>query len=110
MPNLQDLKETALYVDDLERAKTFYQRVMGLRTLVEEQRFCALDVAAKHILFLCKRGGSLETTRLPGGTIPPHDGAGALHTAFSVDRQELPEWETHLQAHGVEIIGRMTWP
>ncbi|HEY7306936.1 MAG TPA: VOC family protein [Bryobacteraceae bacterium] len=110
MPKLQDLKETSLYVDDLERAKGFYERVLGLRPLVEDQRFCALDVASKHILLLFVRGASLNETRLPGGTIPAHDGAGPIHAAFAVNREELPEWEAHLRGHGVEIMSRVSWP
>jgi catechol 2,3-dioxygenase-like lactoylglutathione lyase family enzyme len=110
MPRLDDLKETALYVDDLPRAKQFYERVFGLRTLVAEERFCAFDVVAKHVLLLFLRGGSLVETSLPGGTIPAHNGAGPLHVAFSVSREELPEWETHLRTQGVEILSRVSWP
>jgi catechol 2,3-dioxygenase-like lactoylglutathione lyase family enzyme len=110
MPKLDDLKETSLYVDNLERAKRFYQDVMGLPVLVDDQRFCALDVAGKHILLLFLRGASLKESQLPGGTIPAHDGAGPLHAAFSAGREELPEWEVHLKAHGVEIVSRVSWP
>ena len=110
MPKLDDLKETALYVDDLERAKQFYERVMGLAILVEDQRFCALDIAGKHVLLLFLRGASLKASQLPGGTIPAHDGAGPLHAAFSVDREALAEWEAHFEAHGVEIVSRVSWP
>jgi catechol 2,3-dioxygenase-like lactoylglutathione lyase family enzyme len=110
MPMLRDLKETALYVDDLERAKHFYRTVLGLTPLVEEPRFCALDVAAKHVLLLFARGASLTETRLPGGVIPAHNGTGPLHAAFAVDTDELPAWEAHLQSHGVEILSRMSWP
>ena len=109
-PKLTDLKETALYVDDLERAKRFYQRVMGLEILVEEDRFCALDVAGKHVLLLFLRGSSTTPTHLPGGTIPPHDGAGALHAAFAVDTAELSAWEEQLRAQGVDILSRVSWP
>jgi len=83
---------------------------MGLRTLVEDARFCAFDVAAKHVLLLFVRGASLTDTHLPGGMIPPHDGAGPMHAAFSVDSQELPGWETHLRAHEIEILSRVSWP
>ena len=110
MPELRDLKETSLYVDDLQRAKRFYERVLGLRTLVEDLRFCAFDVAAKHILLLFVRGASLDQTHVPGGTIPPHDGTGPIHAAFAVDSQELPEWEALLDSHGVEILTRVSWP
>jgi catechol-2,3-dioxygenase len=110
MPALTDLKETALYVADLHRATTFYKEVMGLKTLVEEDRFCALDVEGKHILLLFLRGGSTRTTELPGGTIPPHDGSGQLHAAFAVEAKQLPEWESHLKANNIDIVGRVSWP
>jgi catechol 2,3-dioxygenase-like lactoylglutathione lyase family enzyme len=110
MPKLHDLKETSLYVDDLQRAKEFYERVLGLATLVEDRSFCALDVAARHVLLLFVRGASGNETHVPGGTIPSHDGAGAIHAAFAVDSQELPEWEVHLQSHGIEILSRVSWP
>jgi catechol 2,3-dioxygenase-like lactoylglutathione lyase family enzyme len=110
MPTLDDLKETSLYVDNLERAKKFYDGVLGLRTLVEDERFCALDVTAKHILLLFVRGASLRETNLPGGTIPAHDGEGPLHVAFAVTSQELPQWEAHLRSNGVEILSRVSWP
>jgi len=73
-------------------------------------RFCALDVASKHILLLFVERASLEETHLPGGTIPAHDGSGQIHAAFSVTREELPLWESHLRDHGVAIEGRVTWP
>lgn len=110
MPRLTDLKETALYVDNLDRAKRFYEDVLGLRALIEDDRFCAFDVAGKHILLLFTRGGSTSAIELPGGTIPPHDGAGPLHAAFAVDAAELPAWEAHLNAHGVDIVSRVSWP
>ncbi len=110
MPTLRDVKETCLYVDNLDRAKRFYQDVMGLEPLVEDDRFCALDVATKHVLLIFVRGASQQETKLPGGTIPPHDGAGPIHAGFAVDTQELPEWESHLASHGVKILSRVCWP
>jgi catechol 2,3-dioxygenase-like lactoylglutathione lyase family enzyme len=110
MPVLEDLKETALYVDNLERSTRFYEGILGLKPLVKDARFCALDVAARHILLLFVRGSSVNETRLPGGTIPPHDAAGSIHVAFAVTRQELPQWEAHLTSNGVAIQSRVSWP
>lgn len=110
MPKLNDVKETALYVDNLERAKKFYREVLGLQTIVEQDRFCAFSVESKHVLLLFIRGASVTDTELPGGTIPPHDGSGPLHAGFSIDTQELPAWEEHFAAKGVKIEGRVTWP
>lgn len=83
---------------------------MGLTPLVEDTRFCAFDVAARHVLLLFIRGVSDQETQLPGGTIPPHDGTGPVHVGFAVDTPELPEWESHLVAHGVAILSRVSWP
>ena len=110
MPKLTDLKETCLYVDDLGRAKKFYQEVMGLQTLVADDRFCAFDVEGKHVLLLFVRGISTKETELPGGIIPPHDGAGQIHAGFAVDAHELPQWESHLTSHSVTILSRVRWP
>jgi catechol 2,3-dioxygenase-like lactoylglutathione lyase family enzyme len=110
MTALRDVKETCLYVDDLDRARRFYQDVMGLAPLVEDDRFCAFDVAQKHILLIFVRGASDKETKPPGGTIPAHNGVGPMHVGFAVDSQELPEWESHLSAHGIEILSRVVWP
>jgi catechol 2,3-dioxygenase-like lactoylglutathione lyase family enzyme len=110
MPAIQDLKETALYVDDLARAVNFYREVIGLPVLLQDHRFCALDVGGKHVLLLFLRGASNEPMALPGGTIPPHDGHGPIHIGFAVDATELPVWESHLAASGVEILSQVDWP
>lgn len=46
---------------------------------------------------------------LPGGVIPPHDGAGPVHVGFAVAPDALPKWEAHLAAHGVVIESHTTW-
>jgi catechol-2,3-dioxygenase len=109
-PKLSDLKETALYVADLDRAKRFYTSVLGLQPLVEDERLCALDVAGRHVLLLFLRGASCQPGEVAGGTIPPHDATGQIHTAFAIDTADLPGWESHLHACGVEIISRVSWP
>jgi catechol 2,3-dioxygenase-like lactoylglutathione lyase family enzyme len=96
MPNLERVIETALYVDDLERAADFYLNVLGLRRLFRDNRLQAFSVGGKNVLLLFQRGASLETTRMPGGTIPPHDGRGPLHVAFAIAAEELPAWEASL--------------
>lgn len=110
MPKLAAVLETALYVDALEPARRFYEQVMQLPVLVEDERLCALDVGGRSVLLLFLRGSTTETVHLPGGTIPPHDGAGPLHMAFAIDAAELPAWESHLERQGIDIEGRTAWP
>jgi catechol 2,3-dioxygenase-like lactoylglutathione lyase family enzyme len=110
MPKLAGVIETALYVDDLARAIAFYRDILGLAALNQDTRFAAFDVGGRSVLLLFKRGATLETVHLPGGTIPPHDGHGPLHIAFAVTADELQAWEARLAEQGVAIEARTAWP
>ncbi len=110
MPALKGVLETALYVDDLDRARGFYERILGLSPMVANDRLCAYDVDGRNVLLIFRRGMSLTTQEIPGGTIPPHDGAGPVHFAFAVATEDLAVWEQQLLRHGVAIEGRTDWP
>ncbi len=110
MPALLGVLETVLYVEAFERACPFYEQLLGLNSIYRDQRLCAYDVAGRGVLLLFLRGHSLETVRLPGGTIPPHDGSGPVHIAFSIAADALADWEARLAAAGVVIEGRTQWP
>lgn len=110
MTKLDRVLETALYVDDLERAARFYLDVLQLEPLFEDQRLRAFAVGGTNVLLLFRRGASLATVQMPGGTIPPHDGSGPLHIAFGVADEDLASWEARLRAHDIPIEGRTAWP
>ena len=110
MPKLAGVIETALYIDDLARSIAFYRDILGLAALNQDTRFAAFDVGGRSVLLLFKRGATLETVHLPGGTIPPHDGHGPLHIAFAVTADELQAWEARLAEQGVAIEARTAWP
>jgi catechol 2,3-dioxygenase-like lactoylglutathione lyase family enzyme len=101
--------ETCLYVDDLGRAAGFYEQVLGLKALTHDARFRAYDVGGQSVLLLFRRGATLQTVHMPGGTIPPHDGHGPLHLAFAIAAEALREWEDRLRDHRVAIEGRTDW-
>jgi len=110
MPKLDGVLETALYTDDMERARAFYEGVLELKPIFEDKRLCAYGIAERSVLLIFRRGGATETVTLPnGGSIPGHDGAGPLHIAFAISKDELPRWETQLKAHGVAIEGHTDW-
>ncbi len=110
MPNLLGVLETVLYVDAFERACPFYEQLLGLNSLYRDQRLCAYDVGGRSVLLLFLRGHSLQTVKLPGGTIPPHDGHGPVHIAFSIAAAELATWQARLAEAGVATEGRTQWP
>jgi catechol 2,3-dioxygenase-like lactoylglutathione lyase family enzyme len=104
------IAESALYVDDLDRAAKFYTSLLSLRVLHRDDRLCALEVAPEQVLLLFHRGASTQPTKMVFGVIPAHDGAGPLHVCFGIRQEDLPEWERKIQQLGAGIESRVQWP
>ena len=109
-PPVRRILESALYVDDLERARSFYETVMGLEVMVSDQRLVALDAGGSTVLLLFRRGAPAEGADDGSGSIPGHDGRGRVHYAFAVDADTLDGWRRHLDAMGVEVESDRSWP
>lgn len=109
MPNVTGVLETSLYVEDLPRAIKFYKTIFNFETLFSDDRACALSVAGKQVLLLFKKGASLQPHQAWEGVIPPHDGAGNLHMAFSIAAAEFENWEKHLAQNNVAIESKVKW-
>ncbi|MFK8251625.1 VOC family protein [Ancylobacter terrae] len=108
-PPISGVLETGLYVDDLGRARAFYEGVLGLKAMVADARFVGYDAGPASVLLLFTRGATLAPVAMPGGTIPPHDGHGPLHFALAIPAGSLAAWLDHLAAKGVAIEGRVDW-
>ena len=98
--------ETALYVDDLQAAETFYGTILGLRVMGKE--------AGRHVFFQAGESSVLlaflaEAT-LKGDQLPPHGATGPGHFALGIDAEEFDAWRTVLQRHGVSIEKEAAWP
>src|SRR5258708_34497087 len=93
----------------MERAVQFYDRIFRFEKMGCDARFCAYSVAGRQVLLFFKRGGTLEPITIPGGVIPPHDGHGQLHMAFSIPKEELGKWEKWLVKKGVAIESKVPW-
>jgi len=109
MSKLLGVLETSLYVDAFERACPFYEQVLGLNSIYRDARLCVYDVGGRGVLLLFLRGASLAPSRLPGGVVPPHDGHGPIHMAFSIAADALADWEARLAEAGVAIESRVKW-
>ncbi|MCQ0986197.1 VOC family protein [Jiella marina] len=109
-PPLSGLLETCLYVDDMDRAKDFYIRLFGLSPLFEEDRITVFRLEDGTVLILFLRGGTLEPVEIPGqGTIPPHDGHGALHFALAIPDGAVGQWREHMERLGIAIESEVAW-
>jgi catechol 2,3-dioxygenase-like lactoylglutathione lyase family enzyme len=109
MPKLDGVLETALYTDDMSRARSFYEGVLDLKPIFSDARLTAYGIAPRSVLLIFKRGAATETVTMPGGTIPGHDGAGPLHVAFAIGKDALAEWEQHLAEKSVAVEGATNW-
>jgi catechol-2,3-dioxygenase len=96
--------ETALYVADIELSAQFYEKLMGFRRLLTEERIIALAVGeSSQVLLLFKKGASVQPTPAHDGLIPAHDGEGNLHMAFSITAESLPDWRIRLSENNVPV-------
>ncbi len=110
MPKLLSILETALYVEDLDRAAAFYDQVMGLSdVLYSDDRMRAYSVNGQSVLLLFIRGGTTEPVQTGGGVISPHDASGQVHMAFAIAPETLDAWKARLADHAVAIEGTSDW-
>ena len=96
--------ETALYVDDLQRAESFYVRGLGLELKsFEPGRHVFLRCGDSMVLLFDPQATSQRT-----GPVPTHGATGPGHVAFTVD--DLDGWPGRLHDAGIEIEADVKWP
>lgn len=102
--NFIKIKETCLYVHDLERTKKFYHEVLQLPIIHYE--------LGKHIFFrlgssvlLCFNPADSKTKTTP----PAHFGGGKQHVAFEVDSVDYASAKEEIKSNGIAIIDQVVW-
>jgi len=102
--NIAKIKETCLYVHDLEMAKSFYHDVLGLPVISY--------LPGKHIflragssVLLCFNPDDSRTKVSP----PPHYAEGRQHFAFEVPKALYDHTKMEIQQKGIVIIDEVTW-
>ena len=91
-PPLRGILETAVYVNDLEKAHAFYAGVIGLERMVTGDRLFAYDAGLGETLLVFARGQTAEDTETPGGVIPGHHSEGPAHFAFKIAPEDVEPW------------------
>jgi len=101
MPEIRDVVEAALYVDDLDRAEAFYRDVLELPLVGKKP--------GRHVFFQAGEGLLLlfrPEVSGAGGAVPAHGARGPGHVALGIDVDELDAWRQRLAEHGVEKVDR----
>jgi catechol 2,3-dioxygenase-like lactoylglutathione lyase family enzyme len=110
-PALGGVLETAVYVDDLDKAERFYGGVLGLpKAFAEPGRLLVFRSQESILLVFNPQHTGRDQIVINGGRIPLHGTHGAGHVAFRVMEKELDAWRSHLHAAGVKIESEVTWP
>ena len=98
------IKETCIYVRDLERARKFYHYVFGLPVInfVDDKHLFLR--AGSSVLLLFNPDDSREKK-----SPPAHYGGGKQHFAFEVPAMKYNDTKSEMQRRGVSIIDEITW-
>jgi len=98
------IKETCLYVSNLEATKQFYFKKLGLELISY--------VKDNHVFF--RVGTSVLLCFLPEVTkkknhLPPHYGSGQIHLAFEVKVNEYEQWKNRIKSLNIPIEHEEEW-
>lgn len=102
--NFTQIKETCLYVDDLDKAQEFYQGKLGMPSISK--------VNGRHIFFRC--GTSVLLCFNPEATreeknLPPHFAKGKQHLAFEVSKADYEKTLNKVKEEGIWITHFQKW-
>lgn len=98
------IKETCLYVSDLERTRAFYAHRLGLEVIS--------FVQDSHVFF--RAGSSVLLCFLPEvsrvkESPPPHYGSGKLHLAFEAPAGQYDAYLLQIKEKDIEVYHHETW-
>jgi catechol 2,3-dioxygenase-like lactoylglutathione lyase family enzyme len=98
------IKETCLYVHDLEKAKTFYHEVLEL-PLINYAPGKHLFLRAGHSVLLLFNPEDSKSKTSP----PAHFGGGKQHFAFEVSAENYANAKAEIISKGISLLDEVTW-
>ncbi len=98
------IKETCLYVKDLEQAKKFYHGLLGLPVIAYVEDKHLFLRAGQSVLLLFNP----DDSRLKSSP-PAHFGGGKQHFAFEVRQADYNLSKGEIEKRGIEILDEVTW-
>lgn len=102
--NFTQIKETCLYIDDLDKASDFYHGILGLPVISK--------VEQRHIFFRC--GTSVLLCFNPKATkdeqnLPAHFAEGKQHIAFEVNQEDYHQILQQFEERKIVITHIQKW-
>jgi catechol 2,3-dioxygenase-like lactoylglutathione lyase family enzyme len=100
------IKETCLYVRDVERSARFYRDVMGLEPIAYLKDRLVFFRQGSGVLLFFNPEHSLAHKR---GGIPRHGSHGPQHVAFELPKARYASFKRRLRARKIRIMHELTW-
>lgn len=102
--HFNQIKETCLYVRDLNKTESFYAEKLGLKVLDKSE--------GRHIFF--RAGSSVLLCFISDATknensLPSHFGEGNIHIAFEVPGEKYSEVKKWILSKQISIIHERSW-
>ena len=102
--NIARIKETCIYVTNLQRTKEFYTDLLGLPLISLSE--------SRHVFF--RAGDSVLLCFIAAQTLnekelPPHGASGSVHFAFEVAKNEFEVALQTIRNAGITILHEHTW-
>jgi catechol 2,3-dioxygenase-like lactoylglutathione lyase family enzyme len=102
--NVRRIKETCIYVFDLEQTKAFYNGVLGL-PLISLVKGRHIFFRAGESVLLCFIAAQTEKEQ----ELPPHGASGSVHFAFEVSKEEYSAALQKIKDAGITILHEHCW-
>jgi catechol 2,3-dioxygenase-like lactoylglutathione lyase family enzyme len=98
------IKETCIYVSDLQRTQTFYAGKLGLPviSIVEDRH---VFFRAGDSVLLC----FIAEKTLKEMELPPHGALGCIHFAFEVDSEEYESALQQVKKANITLLHEHVW-
>jgi catechol 2,3-dioxygenase-like lactoylglutathione lyase family enzyme len=102
--NYLRIKETCLYVHDLEKAWSFYHEVLGLPLISYlPGKHLFLRAGSSVLLLFNPEDSKLKTSP------PAHFGGGKQHFAFEVSEENYAHAKAEIVSKGISLLEEVTW-
>ena len=102
--NFLHIKETCIYVHDLNKTSDFYHGKLGMEIITR--------IEGKHVFF--RAGGSVLLCFISGTTeknihTPPHGASGNIHFALEINGEEYDQVKNEVIEKGIIIEHEHEW-
>ena len=102
--NFSQIKETCLYIHDIEASEHFYHELLGLEVIGKAEGRHIFFRAGSSVL-LCFIAENSKRKTSP----PAHYAKGKQHFAFEVSTDDYADTKKYITTLGIDIIDELVW-